>query len=154
MLDELINASQALLQAEKVLDVLEYSSDQNEYDRQFNYVEIAKKDYHAIARHMFPELNYSNAKYYNMIHDQISELSRQYDTLSIEDISIYDADALYSYCIDAGIFNGNEYLESAIAWIPENNLIEWYTLNVLTEYNGLDLTRLGGNYLMMIHYSK
>ena len=67
MLNELVNASQALLQAERVLNVLEYSSDQNEYDRQFNYVEIAKKDYHAIARHMFPELNYSNAKYYNMV---------------------------------------------------------------------------------------
>ena len=154
MLDELINASQALLQAEKVLDVLEYSSDQNEYDRQYNYVEMAKKGYYAIARHMFPELNYSDTKYYDMIHDQISELSRQYDTLSIEDISIYDADELYSYCVDAGIFDDNEYLESAIAWIPRNNLIEWYTLNVFTEYNGLDLTRLGANHLMMIHYSK
>ena len=88
MLNELINASQALLQAEIVLNVLEYSSDQKEYDKQFDYVEIAKKDYHAIA------------------------------------------------------------------WIPQDNLIEWYTLNVLTEYNGLDLTRLDGNYLMMIHYSK
>ena len=26
--------------------------------------------------------------------------------------------------------------------------------NVFTEYNGLDLTRLGANHLMMIHYSK
>lgn len=154
MLNELINASQALLQAERVLNVMEYSSNQNEYDRQYNYVEMAKKGYYAIARRMFPELNYSDTKYYNMIHDQISELSRQYDTLSIEDISIYDADELYSYCVDAGIFDDNEYLESAIAWIPENNLIEWYTLNVFTEYSGLDLTRLGGNYLMMIHYSK
>ena len=154
MLNELINASQALLQAERVLNVLEYSSDQNEYDRQFDYVEIAKKDYHAIARHMFPELNYSNTKYYDMIHDQISELSCQYDTLSIEDISIYDADELYSYCVDAGMFEDNELLESAISWIPQDDVIEWYTLNVLPEYNGLDLTRLGANYLMMIHYSK
>ena len=154
MLNELINASQALLQAERVLDVMEYSSNQKEYDRQYNYVEIAKKSYHAIARHMFPELNYSNTSYYYMIHDQISELCRQYDNVSIEDISVYDTDELYNYCVDAGIFDDNEYLESAISWIPESDLIEWYTLNVLTEYDGLDLTRLGANYLMMIHYSK
>ena len=154
MINELVNASQALLQAERVLNVMEYSSNQKEYDRQYNYVEMAKKGYYAIARHMFPELNYHDTRYYDMIHDQISELSRQYDNVSIEDISIYDADELYSYCVDAGIFDDNEYLESAIAWIPQNNLIEWYTLNVFTEYSGLDLTRLGGNYLMMIHYSK
>ena len=48
-----------------------------------------------------------------------------------------------------------ELLESAISWIPQNDVIEWYTLNVFTEHNdGLDLTRLGANHLMMIHYSK
>ena len=75
--------------------------------------------------------------------------------VSIEDITIYDADELYSYCVDAGMFEDNELLESAISWIPQDDIIEWYTLNVFTEHNdGLDLTRLGANYLMMIHYSK
>ena len=132
MLNELVNASQALLQAERVLNVMEYSGDQKEYDKQFDYVEIAKKDYNAIARHMFPELNYSDTKYYDMIHDQISELSRQYDTLSIEDISIYDADELYSYCIDAGIFDDNEYLKlkETHVYIYEN-----YMQAMLRAYN-------------------
>ena len=72
----------------------------------------------------------------------------------MEGCSIYGAEELYREWGYGGILKDNEYLESASARIPENNLIEWYTLNVLTEYNGLDLTRLGANHLMMIHYSK
>ena len=52
------------------------------------------------------------------------------------------------------VYPDNSHYAITIMYDDKNNLIEWYTLNVFTEYNGLDLTRLGGNYLMMIHYSK
>lgn len=150
MLNELINASQALLESENFLNIMEYSSNQNEYDRAYQEADEKLDSFMALCFKMFPD----QELYYDYIHNAISELYRQYDCISIDDITIYDADELYNYCVDAGMFEDNEYLESAISWIPENDVIEWYTLNVLTEYNGLDLTRLGANYLMMIHYSK
>lgn len=150
MLNELINASQALLESENFLNIMEYSNNQNEYDRAYQEADEKLDSFTALCSEIFPD----HELYYDYIHNAISELYSQYDGVSIDDITIYDADELYSYCVDAGMFEDNEILESAISWIPENDVIEWYTLNVLTEYDGLDLTRLGANYLMMIHYSK
>lgn len=151
MINELVNASRELLESENYLNVMEYSNDQNEYDRAYQEAEKKLDSFESLCFEMFPDHELYNA----YIHDAISELYRQYDGVSIEDITIYDADELYSYCVDAGMFEDNELLESAISWIPQDDIIEWYTLNVFTEHNdGLDLTRLGANHLMMIHYSK
>ena len=151
MLNELVNASRELLESENYLNVMEYSNDQNEYNRAYQEAEKKLDSFESLCFEMFPDHELYNV----YIHNAISELYRQYDGVSIEDITIYDADELYSYCVDAGMFEDNELLESAISWIPQNDVIEWYTLNVFTEHNdGLDLTRLGANHLMMIHYSK